>query len=240
MSRIFNLRCIILNSTSILREFSFKLMNQNKTIVPASIFGLMLGINLFLATQPVLAHHPMGGQIPDTFSAGFLSGLGHPVIGFAHLVFVIAIGLLAAVKNKLGIITPVAFTIATAIGTGIYLLSINLPIPEVVISASVLIMGIFLAKKNQTNLVCLTAITAIAGIFHGYAYGESIVGAETMALGAYLLGFSLIQLIISAIAFYLGRLAISRSTIKANLPLRFAGFTICGIGSTFLANILLA
>lgn len=249
MSRMFNPRCTILNSASILREFGHKLMNKNKAIASASMFGLMLGFSLLLAIKPVLAHHPLGGEIPHTFSTGFLSGLGHPVIGFDHLVFTIAIGLLAAFKNRLGAIVPVAFTIATAIGTGVHLLSIDLPLPEIVISASISIVGVLLAKENQINVAWLTIIVAIAGIFHGYAYGESIIGAETIALASYLLGFSLIQLVISAIAFYWGRLAIgsatargaiATSTVKANISLRFAGFTICGIGITFLSNILFA
>ena len=54
-------------------------------------------------------------------------------------------------------------------------------------------------------------------------------------LGAYLFGFVGIQLIISAIAFYLG----SSISKKSSLHLRFCGFLISGIGITFLSNNLL-
>ena len=214
-------------------------MNKNKAIAFGFVLSTLLGINLLWNTAPVLAHHPTGGNIPSTFSEGFLSGLGHPVIGIDHLVFVIAIGLLAALCDKLGMIIPTAFVVATAIGTGIHLQSINLPGAELVISASVLVMGIFLAQKNQYSLGLLTILSAIAGIFHGYAYGESIVGAETTALGAYLLGFCSIQLGISAIAFYLGKRIINQPH-KSAIILRFAGFTISGIGFAFLSNLLLS
>ncbi|MDJ0572931.1 MAG: HupE/UreJ family protein [Pleurocapsa sp. MO_192.B19] len=222
-------------------------MNKNKAIAkPTSkviafgfVSSVLLSISLLINISPALAHHPSGGKIPSTFSAGFLSGLGHPVIGIDHLVFVIAIGLLAALSKKLGMIIPVVFAIATALGTGIHLQSIDLPLPELVISASVLVMGIFLAKENKTNLALLTVIGAIAGIFHGYAYGESIVGAEMTALGAYLLGFCAIQLGISAIAFYVGRLILNKSTNLSHLPLRFAGFIICGIGFAFISSAIL-
>ena len=123
-------------------------------------------------------------------------------------------------------------------GTGIHLQSVNLPAAELIISASVLAMGVFLAWENQANLTLLAAIAAIAGIFHGYAYGESIVGAETTALVAYLLGFCGIQLGISAIAFYLGKRIINQPN-KSSLLLRFAGFTISGIGFAFLSNLIL-
>lgn len=207
-------------------------MKKNKAIA----FGSAI-IVLFYAV-PALAHHPNGSEIPSNFVEGFLSGMGHPVIGIDHLVFTIAIGLLAALSKKLGMIIPAAFVVATAIGTVIHLQSIDLPAAELVISASVLVMGIFLAQKNTANIGLLAALAAIAGIFHGYAYGESIVGAETTALGAYLFGFCSIQLAISAIAFYIGRRIINQPQ-KSALLLRFAGFTICGIGFAFLSNIVL-
>ena len=206
-------------------------MNKNKAIA----FGSAASILLYAV--PALAHHPNGGEIPNNFVEGFFSGIGHPVIGIDHLVFTIAIGLLAALSKKLGMIIPTAFVVATAIGTIIHLQSIDLPGLELIISASVLVMGIFLAQKNPANLGLLAALSALAGIFHGYAYGESIVGAETTALGAYLLGFCSIQLAISAIAFYIGRRIINQP--QSALLLRFAGFTVCGIGFAFLSNIVL-
>ena len=209
------------------------IMNK-KAIALGSISSVLLSVSL-LATSPALAHHPNGSEIPSNFLEGFLSGIGHPVIGIDHFVFVLAIGLLAAL-NKLGSVIPATFVAATALGTAIHLQSIDLPVPELIISASVLVIGIFLAREKQVNLAIITAIVAIAGIFHGYAYGESIVGAETTALGAYLLGFCSIQLAISAIAFYVGRSIIKTPT---SLWLRFAGFTISGIGFAFVSNAIL-
>ncbi|MGD1919031.1 MAG: HupE/UreJ family protein [Pleurocapsa sp.] len=223
-------------------------MNKNKALVQsakkaiASVgldSSIMLGASFIIIASPALAHHPSGGKIPNTFVEGFLSGLGHPVIGIDHLVFVIAIGLLAALSKKLGMVIPLAFVVATAVGTGIHLQSVDLPVVELIISASVLAIGIFLAKKKKTNLAILTIISAVAGIFHGYAYGESIVGAETTALGAYLLGFCAVQLAISGGAFYLGQQVINKASIPNTLPLRFAGFSICGIGFSFLSSAIL-
>lgn len=220
-------------------------MNKNKVSIQPSnkaialvsfVSSITLAISVFLNASPALAHHPNGGEIPSTFGAGFLSGLGHPVIGIDHLVFVIAIGLLAALSSRWGMVIPLAFIVATAIGTGVHLQSIDLPVVELIISTSVLVMGVFLARKERANLVLLTAVSAIAGIFHGYAYGESIVGAETTALGAYLLGFCGIQLAISLGAYYLGKQTLNRATLPTNLPLRFAGFTIFGIGLSFVSS----
>ena len=221
-------------------------MNHNRlfrqiTLVTVTLISLassVLGIILLMAS-PALAHHPNGGNIPSTFAEGFLSGLGHPIIGIDHLVFVIGIGLLAALSKKFGMIIPVAFALATAIGTGVHLQGIDLPVVELIISASVLVVGIFLAQKERANLALITAVSAIAGIFHGYAYGESIVGAQTTALSAYLLGFCSIQLAISGGAFYIGKQLIARTKIPTTLPLRFAGFAICGVGFSFLSSAIL-
>ena len=53
-------------------------------------------LRLSRSIEPALAHHPMGGRMPATFTDGLLSGLGHPIIGLDHLAAVLAIGCLAA------------------------------------------------------------------------------------------------------------------------------------------------
>jgi urease accessory protein len=196
-----------------------------------AIAWLILGL-----IEPAFAHHALGGKTPDTWLEGFISGLAHPVIGLDHFAFVVAVGLLATLKSKQGILIPIAFILTTLAGTGIHLLEINLPFPEIIISASVLAGGIILAKKNSSNLIGLISIVAFAGTFHGYAYGESIVGAEMTPLSAYLLGFALIQLAIALVAFQIGKLTLTRVVEQPSLSLRFAGFTICGVGVSFLAS----
>lgn len=186
--------------------------------------------------QPALAHHPLGGRVPGNFIEGFLSGLAHPIIGLDHFAFVVAVGLLA-VRTKLGILLPAAFTLATALGTIIHLQSIDLPVPEIMIALSVLAMGITLAIPKNFNLTLLVIVSAIAGIFHGFAYGEAILGAEMTPVSAYLLGFIIIQLAVIAIAFIAGRLTLTNNNVPKNtsLALRFAGCVIAGIGITLIS-----
>ncbi|MEM8830208.1 MAG: HupE/UreJ family protein [Cyanobacteria bacterium P01_G01_bin.19] len=222
-----------------INKTSVKLARSAKIAMASLLLSILVGLIFLIDTTPVLAHHPSGGEIPSTFLAGFLSGLGHPVIGIDHLVFTIAVGLLAALSKRLGIIIPAAFVVATAIGTAIHLQSIDLPIVELIISASILMAGIFLARRKPSSLALLTVTSTIAGIFHGYAYGESIVGAETTALGAYLLGFCIIQLAIGIAAYYIGKKASGNSATPNTLPIRFAGFAICGIGFSFLSGAIL-
>ena len=84
----------------------------------------------------------------------------------------------------------------TLLGTVLHLMSVNLPIAEVIIAVSLVCGGLMLFLRKGIDSSILGLFFAGAGVFHGYAYGESIIGAEATSLGAYLLGFSLIQFIV--------------------------------------------
>ncbi|AVQ72707.1 MULTISPECIES: HupE/UreJ family protein [Microcystis] len=197
---------------------------------------------LLIFAGKTLAHHAMAGQTPDNFLNGFLSGLAHPVIGLDHLAFVVASGLIA-VGMEQGLLIPIAFAIATLIGTGIHLQGISLLFPEGIVALSVVIFGVILTLKkglqNPSNLytIALSTLAMIAGIFHGYAYGESIIGAQVAALVAYLIGFTVIQLAIAAGAFFLGGVIKEKLAKQATLISKFIGLAIMAIGTTFLVGI---
>ena len=63
---------------------------------------------------------------------------------------------------------------------------------------------------------------AVAGLVHGYALGESIVGAEPSPLLAYLAGLLIIQTAIG-VAVYAAVLALAR------WPARTTGLTVAGV-----------
>lgn len=184
---------------------------------------------------PAMAHHGMDGMTPSNFWEGFLSGLGHPVIGLDHLAFVVAIGLLSAGKPRSALI-PLGFVLAALAGTGIHLLNVDLPSAELVIAASVIVVGTLLTISNQLSWVALTALGAVAGLFHGYAYGEAIIGAEMTPLVAYLFGFTLIQYGIILIALLIGS-AVKQTAVAQSFPwFKFVGLAICSIGVVFFTS----
>lgn len=207
--------------------------------------SFILSLLSLLIASPALAHHPFGGRTPSNFIEGFLSGLGHPVIGLDHFAFVIASGLLAALMFQ-GVLIPIAFVFTSLLGTILHVMAVNLPALEISIATSVLIFGGLLAVKTRPNSWIVIALAAFAGIFHGYAYGEAIIGAGMPSLVAYLAGFALIQLGIAIVAY-----RIARSMLNSNanqnaeqlettiLPIRFAGFLICGVGIAFLSSAVL-
>lgn len=197
--------------------------------------AIALGFSLLVVASPASAHHAMGGGMPSNFFEGFLSGLAHPVIGVDHLAFIIAIGLVAALKPQ-GWLIPIAFVSSAMLGTGIHLLGVSLPVVELIVSASILLFGILLAIKNSPNVLMMLSLSAVAGLFHGYAYGEAIFGAQTTALVAYLCGFTVIQLVISGAAFFVGQKVLKGDFANLSTNLRSAGLVICGIGAAFLAS----
>ncbi|MEL6881915.1 MAG: HupE/UreJ family protein, partial [Cyanobacteria bacterium J06607_10] len=154
------------------------ILNSVKQLGLTAMLGLMA---LLMMSSPAFAHHPLDGRLPANIFEGLFSGIAHPVIGFDHLAFVIAAGLVGALIKR-GMVIPIAFVAASLGGTGLHLLLMDLPAPELVISASVLMFGVVLAWGRSLNLNVVTALGAIAGLFHGYAYGEAVVGAQMTPL----------------------------------------------------------
>lgn len=214
-------------------------MNLNLSKIFTSIQSKSLAIafafSLLVFASPASAHHAMDGKMPSNFFEGFYSGLAHPIIGFDHLAFIIAVGLFAAVKPQ-GIFIPLSFVLSAMLGTGVHLLGVSLPVVELIVSASILLFGVLLAIKNSPNVFVMIALSAVAGLFHGYAYGEAIFGAQTTALVSYLIGFTTIQLVISGAAFFVGQKVLKGDFAQVSPSLKSAGLVICGIGAAFFAS----
>jgi urease accessory protein len=199
------------------------------------VLSASLGFLFLITAQQALAHHATGGKTPTNFFEGFISGLAHPVIGLDHLAFVVAIGLIAAGQVN-GTIIPAGFVLAALVGTGIHLLNFDLPAAEIAIALSVVILGAMLAIPRKPNWIVLLILGAIAGLFHGYAYGEAIIGAGMMPLVAYLLGFSLIQYCVAMLARAIGNLIIHKTPNRQIM--RLCGLAIGAIGIVFMTNLL--
>ncbi|MEO0758426.1 MAG: HupE/UreJ family protein [Cyanobacteria bacterium J06648_16] len=187
--------------------------------------------------SPAFAHHPFGGTTPGSWLEGFLSGLGHPIIGTDHLVFTVLIGLLAALLSP-GWAVIGTFLAAALAGTGLHLLAIDLPAPEFTIALSVLLVGALVARGQQLPILAVLLLTAGAGLFHGYAYGEAIVGAEMTPLVAYLIGFTAVQGAIATVAYGLIRRMLDPTQRLARL--RTVGLLACGAGAALLASVVLS
>jgi urease accessory protein len=178
------------------------------------------------------AHHVMGGGLPSNFSQGLLSGLGHPVIGADHLAFLIAVGIAVGVGG-LSLALPIVFVAASAIGVALHVYGLDVPGAELIIAASVIFAGIVIARGRELPLAAWAALFAVAGLAHGYAYGESIFGAEPTPLFAYLAGLVVIQ---SALTIGVALVARRSGAEVSALAPRLVGAAIVGVGLTALVG----
>ena len=151
---------------------------------PLQIAGPSLLAVLLLAS-PAFAHHPFGmgdsAELPPL--QGLLSGIGHPLLGPDHLLFLLAIAFI-------GLHRPRAWVIPLlAAGLGGSVLSQFIPLPDAVapwaeamVSLSLVVEGLMALTVASTRwLLPLVAL-------HGFLLGSTIVGAEPTPLFTYFLG----------------------------------------------------
>jgi urease accessory protein len=191
---------------------------------------------LVLAPLPAFAHHPMGGTVPATLWQGFASGIGHPVIGLDHLAFLLAAGVLAATlgvrRGAFGILAIVAGGFA---GSLAHVAGIGFGPVEALVALSVVAAGLALLGRGVPAAV-IPAGFALAGLAHGHAFAEAIIGAEATPLVAYLFALALMEAAIAMGAMLLAR-RIGADAPRLRIPAGAAA-TIAGV--VFLAAALAA
>jgi urease accessory protein len=189
----------------------------------------LVGAGLLATAGTASAHHLMGGKTPSTFADGILSGVGHPIIGPDHLAFLVALGIAVGI-GRLSLTTPFLFLVAMACGVAAHVAAVNIQAAELIVGASVLIVGVLIALDWRIPASAWAAIFGIAGFFHGYAYGESIYGAEATPLAAYLVGLVAVQTVLTVGIAFASRAVWTASRIGP----RLVGAAICGVGLTVL------
>lgn len=193
-------------------------------------FGLSL-----LAPAPAFAHHAMGGVAPRTLTDGLLSGLAHPVIGLDHLAFLVGAGLLAAMLPMGGALAAVAvFVVAGMAGTLLHLAGIGLGPVEAVVALSCIVAGLALLRAEagalKPGLIGLGF--ALAGLFHGHAFAESVVGSEMTPIAGYLAGLAVVQFAVAAAVAFL-----ARDAVRVR---RLGGAAVAAVGAVALAMAVIA
>jgi urease accessory protein len=202
--------------------------------VAISISRLSLGaaVATVAIQTPVWAHHVMDGNLPRTFVQGFLSGLGHPVIGLDHLAAIVGVGILAALTGR-GVGPVFAFSAAVIAGVALHLAKATIPASELLVGLSTLVLGGLVVLRASMRPAIAVVLFAFAGLIHGYALGESIVGAEPAPLVAYLAGLLVIQTVVS-VACYAAVLNLAR------WPVRIIGVLVAltgGVTAAFAAGL---
>ena len=149
--------------------------------------NILLAIAGLVASTSALAHP--GHGLASGFAAGFL----HPLTGWDHLLVMLSLGLWAARRPQgQGWQLPVLFvvTMAAAALTAMTWLSVSLA--ELLVVASVLLMGaLLLADIKMSRSVQLAGVAVIAAA-HGYLHGIEL-GSHWAALAGMVLATALLH-----------------------------------------------
>jgi urease accessory protein len=140
--------------------------------LPVAIAGLVIA-------QPAFAHEQAG------VGGGLLSGLLHPLTGMDHMIAMVAVGIWGAQLGAPAIwVLPITFPLVMAFGGVLGVVRIPLPMPEVGIALSALILGAAVATRLRLPFAAAAVVVAVFAVFHGHAHGVELPSsANPLAYG---------------------------------------------------------
>ncbi len=174
------------------------------TIKPRRVPLLLAALTM---SAPALAH-PGHLQM-----SGFAAGLLHPLTGLDHLAAMLMVGLWAGtVFRKQLIVPPFAFVAFMLVGFVYGAMGGVLPLTEMLILASVIMLGAMVLFEVKPPLAAASALIALFAFAHGHAHGaEMPTDTNIVSFGA---GFALMSAALHAAGVSLALLA-NRPTARA-------------------------
>ncbi len=155
----------------------------------AALFLLFCLLTFF--ADSALAHHPFGmGNNSSELSIwqALLSGVGHPLLGPDHLLFMLGIGFVGLKRTKNWVIPLLSVGL---VGSAVVQL---LPLPDLIAPWAEALVSLSLTIEGLIALNLLSSKWLIPMFsLHGYLLGSTIVGAEPTPLIGYFLGLLLAQ-----------------------------------------------
>jgi urease accessory protein len=146
------------------------------------------GMIRLIAAATVLAPGAALAHTGEGVVGGFLSGFIHPILGFDHVIAMIAVGLWGAFLGQPAIwLLPVVFPLVMAFGGLAGVLGVRLPGVEAGIALSALALGAMVALAVRPPLWVAAILVGAFAIFHGHAHGTELPAAASPL--AYGVGF---------------------------------------------------
>jgi urease accessory protein len=169
---------------------------------------------------------------PEGAGGGFLTGFLHPILGFDHLIAMVAVGLWGAFLGDRALwILPIVFPSIMAVGAAIGIMGLEIPLVEFVIALSGVVLGALIALRFKAPLAIAMVLVGIFALFHGYAHGTEMPGQiSAITYGAgFVIGTGLLHLAGIAIGF-------ATRLPRGELLVRGCGGVISVIGLTYLVG----
>jgi len=192
-------------------------------------FHIIVVTTILMMFSSVASAHESAG-----IAGGFSSGFMHPVLGWDHVIAMVAVGLWGAFLGNPAIwVLPVVFPLVMAFGGSLGVTGVPVPAVETGIAVSAIVLGAMVAFAVRPPIWIAAVIVGAFAIFHGHAHGTELPGAANPL--AYSLGFVIATglLHISGIAFgMITHLPFGKIVVRAG------GSIIALAGAGFLTGII--
>ena len=181
----------------------------------------------FALAAPLAQAHEGAG-----LAGGFMSGFAHPLLGWDHVIAMLAVGLWGAFLGAPALwLLPVVFPLVMAAGGALGVLGVPLPAVEIGIAASAVALGGVVAGALRPPLWVAALLVALFAIFHGHAHGTELPQAANPL--AYSLGFVIATGLLHLTGIALGLLT---RWPAGRIAVRGMGAGIALLGMLFLAR----
>ena len=171
------------------------------------------GLLTLLLLAPVASFAHTGVSSPG--GPDLIAGLLHPFTGLDHLLAMMAVGLCAARLGKSATwLLPTLFPVVMAIGAGLALRGIGLPMVEAMITISVIVLGVLALAGIRLPLVLSGALVSLFALAHGHAHGAELPAGGDAA--AFAVGFIGSTVVLHLIGLFFGMYAQRRTRLKLN------------------------
>lgn len=178
-----------------------------------------LFIFLLLFTPFIASAHTIGGN-------GLASGLTHPVLGFDHLLAMVAVGIISLrFGSKKMWLIPGTFVLFMIAGGVLGVLGFKLVAVEIVIALSVIFLGLAIAMSRRPSLIWSIIVVAGFAIFHGHAHGQEIPAIVNPV--PYIMGF-----VLATVSLHITGLLIGHYARKTKLTAQALHYLGWGMGLT--------
>lgn len=181
--------------------------------------------SLFAATAPAFAH------INPAEHGSLLTGFVHPLLGWDHVLVMVAVGIWAAMIGGRALwAVPLAFVTVMSAGFGLAVAGIALPFVEPVVLASVVALGLLVAMAVKLPVSLAATIVGGFALFHGAAHGAELGASGAAVFG---LGFAMATALLHG-----GGLLLGNALVRTANPilLRAIGALSAGAGLYLMAG----
>ena len=121
--------------------------------------------------------------------ASFATGFAHPVLGIDHVLAMVTVGVWGVLAGGRALwVWPAVFVSTMLTGFAAATLGLQLPGVPAAVAASIIVLGLMVARAVRAPLWLGAALIGLFAFFHGHAHGTEAIAGSLIAYGA---GFAL-------------------------------------------------